>query len=106
MAGAPWVTSEGNGMVGWATQQDYSEAAAAVISSNGHENTIYELSGKLMNQEELVSELGNVLGKDVNVQQVDDTAYAAIMKDAGLPDFILPLQVGIQESIRNGSLEV
>ncbi|WP_338450913.1 SDR family oxidoreductase [Niallia oryzisoli] len=106
MAGAPWVTSAGNGRVGWATQQDYAEAAAAVLSGNGHENTIYELSGKLLTQEELVSELGNVLGKDVNVQQVDDTAYAAIMKDAGLPDFIIPLLVGIQESIRNGSLEV
>ncbi|MDT0159244.1 MULTISPECIES: SDR family oxidoreductase [Bacillaceae] len=106
LAGAPWVTSAGNGRVGWATQQDYAEAAAAVLSGSGHENTIYELSGKLLTQEELVSELGNVLGKDVNVQQVDDTAYAAIMKDAGLPEFIIPLLVGIQESIRSGSLEV
>ncbi|PLR74228.1 SDR family oxidoreductase [Bacillus sp. UMB0728] len=106
LAGAPWVTSAGNGRVGWATQQDYAEAAAAVLFGSGHENTIYELSGKLLTQEELVSELGNVLGKDVNVQQVDDTAYAAIMKDAGLPEFIIPLLVGIQESIRSGSLEV
>lgn len=106
LAGAPWVTSAGNGRVGWATQQDYAEAAAAVLSGSGHENTIYELSGKLLTQEELVSELGSVLGKDVNVQQVDDTAYAAIMKDAGLPEFIIPLLVGIQESIRSGSLEV
>ncbi|MGD6901345.1 SDR family oxidoreductase [Bacillus infantis] len=106
LAGAPWITSAGNGRVGWATQQDYAEAAAAVLSGNGHENTIYELSGKLLTQEELVSELGKVLGKDVNVQQVDDTAYAAIMKDAGLPEFIIPLLVGIQESIRSGSLEV
>ncbi|MCK6206348.1 SDR family oxidoreductase [Bacillus infantis] len=106
LAGAPWVTSAGNGRVGWAMQQDYAEAAAAVLSGSGHENTIYELSGKLLTQEELVSELGNVLGKDVNVQQVDDTAYAAIMKDAGLPEFIIPLLVGIQESIRSGSLEV
>jgi NAD(P)H dehydrogenase (quinone) len=39
-------------------------------------------------------------------QQVDDTAYAAIKKDAGLPDFIIPFLDGIQENIRNGSLEV
>jgi len=28
------------------------------------------------------------------------------MKGLGLPDFVIPLVVGIQEGIRNGSLEV
>ena len=67
LAGAPWVTSAGKGKVGWALQQDYAEAAAAVLSGNGHENTVYELSGKLLTQEELASALGNVLGKEVPV---------------------------------------
>ena len=62
-AGAPWVTSAGNGKVGWALQQDYAEAAAAVLSGNGHENTIYELSGKSLTQEELASALGVYWGK-------------------------------------------
>ena len=55
LAGAPWVTSAGEGRVGWALQQDYAEAAATVLSGNGHENTIYELSGKSVTQEEFVS---------------------------------------------------
>ena len=73
IAGAPWVTSAGKGKVGWAIQQDYAEAAAAVLSGNGHENTIYELSGKPLTQEELASAVGDVLGKEVSVQQVDDS---------------------------------
>lgn len=79
LAGAPWVTSAANGKVGWALQQDYAEATAAVLSGNGHnghENTIYELSGKNLTQEEFVSILGNVVGKEVILQQVDDTTYA------------------------------
>jgi NAD(P)H dehydrogenase (quinone) len=106
MAGAPWVTSAGEGKVGWALQQDYAEAAAAVLVGNGHENTVYELSGPLLTQEELASALGNVLGKEVPVQQVSNEKYAEIMKGLGLPDFVIPIVVGIQESIRNGSLEV
>ncbi|NHM29078.1 SDR family oxidoreductase [Neobacillus terrae] len=106
LAGAPWVTSAGNGKVGWALQQDYAEAAAAVLSGEGHENTVYELSGSLLTQEELVAVLAKVLGKEVSVQQVDDTAYAEIMKGAGLPDFLIPLLVDIQRSIREGSLAV
>lgn len=106
LAGAPWVTSAGAGKVGWALQQDYAEAAAAVLAGEGHEHTIYELSGKLLTQEELASAVGAVLGKDVPVQQVDDAAYADIMKGAGVPDFVIPMLVEIQKGIREGALEV
>jgi NAD(P)H dehydrogenase (quinone) len=106
MGGASWVTSAGEGKVGWALQQDYADAAAAVLVGNGHENTVYELSGPLLTQEELASVLGTVLEKEVPVQQVSDEKYAEIMRGLGLPDFVIPIVVGIQESIRNGSLEV
>jgi NAD(P)H dehydrogenase (quinone) len=106
LAGAPWVTSAGNGKVGWALQQDYAEAAAAVLSGDGHENTIYELSGKVLTQEEIAADLGIVLGKEVTVQQVDDATYAEIMQNAGVPDFVVPILVEIQRSIRVGSLDV
>ncbi|MET1031527.1 SDR family oxidoreductase [Domibacillus tundrae] len=106
LAGAPWVTSAGTGKVGWALQQDYAEAAAAVLSGNGHENTTYELSGELLTQEELASALGAVLSKEVPVQQVDDATYADIMKGAGVPDFLIPMLVNIQKDIREGALEI
>ncbi|SDC94183.1 NAD(P)H dehydrogenase (quinone) [Terribacillus halophilus] len=106
LAGAPWVTSAGDGKVGWALQQDYAEAAAAVLSGEGHENKMYELSGPLLSQEEIAAEVGKALGKDVQVQQVDDQAYAGIMKEAGVPDFLLPMLVDIQKGIRDGALEV
>jgi NAD(P)H dehydrogenase (quinone) len=104
IAGSPWVTSAGNGKVGWALQQDYADAAAVVLSGSGHENTIYELAGKLLTQEELADELGKVLGKKVPVQKVDDATYADIMRKVGVPEFVIPIVVGIQESIREGSI--
>lgn len=106
VAGAPWVTSAGIGKVGWALHQEYAEAAATVLAGEGHENTIYELSGTLLTQEEFVSALSEVLGKEVPIQQVDDATYAEIMKGAGLPDVLIPFLVGIQEGIREGALEV
>lgn len=93
MAGAPWVTSAGEGKVGWAPRQDYAEAAAAVLAGEGHEKTVYELSGKLMTQAGLASIVGEVLGKEITVQQTDDAKYAEIMKSAGVPDFVIPLLV-------------
>lgn len=106
IAGAPWVTSAGAGKVGWALHREYAQAAAAVLAGEGHENKTYELSGKPASQEELAAALGAVLGKEVAVQQVDDETYAGIMKSVGVPDFAIPIVVGIQQGIRAGSLDV
>lgn len=105
-AGAPWVTSAGNGRVGWATRRDYAEAAAAVLTGEGHENKTYELSGPALTQEELAAVVGGVLGKEVNVQQVDDAGYSSVMAGAGVPDFALPIVVAIQAAIREGALDL
>ncbi|MNP29267.1 Quinone oxidoreductase 2 [compost metagenome] len=105
LAGAPWVTSAGNGKVGWALQQDFAEAAAVVLSGSGHDNTIYELSGKSLTQDEFAAAVGTVVGKEVPVQHVDDATYADMMKQAGVPDFVVPILVEIQRSIRVGSLD-
>ena len=106
LAGAPWVTSAGTGKVGWAAKQDYADAAAAVLSGTGHENTTYELSGKPMTQEELAAILGTVVGKEVIVQQVDDAAYKQIMKGAGLPEFVVEMIAEMQQSISKGALNI
>ena len=73
---------------------------------DGHENTIYELSGKVLTQEEIAAALGIVLGKEITVKQVDDATYADIMQAAGVPDFVIPILIEIQKSIRVGSLDV
>ncbi|QDP40762.1 SDR family oxidoreductase [Radiobacillus deserti] len=105
-AGAPWVTSAGEGKVGWALQQDYAEATAAVLVGAEHDNTIYELSGTLYTQDELAQTVGEILGKNIPVQHVDDKTYAETMKQAGLPEAILPMLVEIQKGIRNGELAI
>lgn len=106
LQGAPWLTSAGTGKVGWAIRRDYAEAAANVLTHEGHNNKVYELSGPLLTQEELAAILAEVSGKDIPVQQVDDATYEQVMKEAGVPVDALPFVVGIQTAIREGSLAV
>lgn len=106
LQGAPWLTSAGTGKVGWAIRRDYAEAAANVLTNEGHNNKVYELSGPLLTQEELAAILAEVSGKDIPVQQVDDATYEQVMKEAGVPADALPFVVGIQTAIREGSLAV
>ena len=106
LAGAPWVTAARDGKVGWALQEDYAEAIANVLMADDFEQDIFELSGPLHTQAELVEALSEVLGREVTFQEVSTDAYAGVMRGAGVPEGAIPIVVGIQDSIRNGSLEV
>jgi NAD(P)H dehydrogenase (quinone) len=106
LAGAPWVTAARDGKVGWALQEDYAEAIANVLMADDFEQDIFELSGPLHTQAELVDALSEVLGREVDLQEVSTDAYAGVMRGAGVPEGAIPIVVGIQDSIRNGSLEV
>lgn len=106
LAGAPLVTSAGKGKVGWATRHDYAEAAAMVLGNNGHENTIYELSGNPMSYDDLALILGKILDRKVPVQHVDDATYADIMKRSGVPQEIVPFLVSINNAIRQNALDI
>lgn len=104
--GAPWLNAAGSARAGWALRSDYAEAAAVVLAGEGHDNTIYELSGKPLTQAELAAITGEVLGKAINVIEVDDAAFGQALRDAGLPDFVVAMFVDMQGPIRAGSLDV
>lgn len=106
LQGAPWLTSAGGGKVSWAARRDYAEAAAKVLATEGHENVIYELSGKPLTQEELAALVQEASGKAIQVQQVNDEAYTETLKGAGVPEAALPFLLLIQQGIRAGELDV
>ncbi|NQX71455.1 SDR family oxidoreductase [Paenibacillus alba] len=106
LAGAPLVTSAGQGKVGWASRGDYAQAAANVLLGSGHENTIYELSGVPITYADLAGIVSEVLGREIPVQQVDDETYAKIMVGAGVPEQVAPILVAIQSAIRDQVLDV
>ncbi|WP_147805210.1 SDR family oxidoreductase [Alkalicoccus halolimnae] len=106
VAGAPWITSAGEGKAGWAPQEDFAEAAANVLTGEGHENKTYELSGPLLTMQGLVQELEEVLEKEIPLKKVDDETFEHILKEYGLPDPVISLVTGIQHDIRQGTMEV
>lgn len=106
LAGAPVVTSAKDGSVGWAARDDYAEAAANVLASEGHADTIYELAGSPITYDELAGVVSAVLGRAVPVRHVDDATFRTIMLDIGLPGSVADLLAGIHASIRQGALDV
>ncbi|WP_179031064.1 SDR family oxidoreductase [Paenibacillus kribbensis] len=104
--GAPWLNAAGSARISWASRSDYAQAAAAVLAGEGHENTVYELSGKPRTQAELAAITAEVIGKEVKVVDVDDASLGEALRAAGLPDFVVTMLVDLQGPIREGSLDV
>lgn len=102
--GAPWVTSAGNGKVGWVLRSELAEATATILATDGHENKVYELGGKNLTQAELVAALSEVTGKEVQVMAVDDEAFRDMLK-GNVPDQAIDMMIMVQASIRDGKLE-
>ncbi|MEN1990850.1 SDR family oxidoreductase [Paenibacillus hubeiensis] len=103
--GSPWVTSAGEGKVGWVLRADLAEATANVLATDGHDNKVYELGGENLTQADFVTALNEVTGKEVSVMNVDDATYSAMLEQANLPAEMIGMLTMIQQGIREGGLE-
>lgn len=101
-----WTNSIDDAKVSWALRKDYAEAIAKVLVTDGHENTVYELSRKPVSVKELVGEISKVTGKEITVNNIDKTQYSEMLKSNGLPEPVVEFIVSLQTSITNGSLNV
>jgi len=99
------VRAAGDGRLASASRADYAAAAAAVLTGDGHENTVYELSGDTAwSFAEFAAELSRQSGRHVPYRAVTSEEYAAMLSAAGLPDPLPHIMAGIDASIAAGEL--
>lgn len=103
--GAPWVTSAGEGKVGWVYRPDLAEATAHVLTGEGHDNKAYELSGENLTQQQFVDAINEVTGNHIPLLTVDDASYSDMLQGANVPEDVAALLVMTQQGIRAGGLE-
>jgi NAD(P)H dehydrogenase (quinone) len=99
------LTSAGDGLVSSASRTDYAEAAAVVVSEDGHAGSVYELSGDVAwNQQQLADTFAEILGKPVELKSVSSEEHLAILKDAGLDEGTAGFVVALDANTRDGLL--
>jgi len=100
------LTGAGSGRVSSAARDDFAEAAAIVISQDGHGGKAYELAGdEAWTQDVLAADLAAVIGSAVEVHNVGGEEYAAALKSAGVPAGTMEFLVALDEAIAGGALE-
>ena len=99
------IGSAGDGQIASATRPDYAAAAAAVLTGEGHENMIYELSGQVAwTLEDLASEIGEVTGETINYTRLSRHDHFELLASSGLPAPVAEVFVDTYEGIANGQL--
>lgn len=99
--------SAGDGRVSAAPRNDYAEAAAAVLTTDGHEGAVYELGGDdAFSMAELAEEITRQSGTDVVYRDLPPEEYERALVGFGLPDAAAALLRDFDEAIAEGALLV
>lgn len=78
--------SAGHGRVSAATRADYAEAAAVVLTTEGHLGSVHELGGDhAFSLSELAAALSEASGEDIAYRDMPVEDLAAALRGAGLP---------------------
>jgi len=76
----------GDAEISTAPRADYAEAAAAVVTSDGHAGKFYELGGETLTMARLAEVVSAESGQDVTYIDLSEEAYAGVLIGAGLPE--------------------
>ena len=97
--------SAGQGRVASAARADYAAAAVAVLTTNGHENKVYELSGDVSwTYEDLAAEIAKATGKTISYTDLTAEQHTAALLEAGLPEETAGFVVALDGDTRAGLL--
>ncbi|WP_411720752.1 SDR family oxidoreductase [Mycetocola sp.] len=101
-----YLASAGNGRIASASRTDYAEAAAIVLTTDGHDGAVYELSGDVAwDGHELASALSDVVGREVVFASVSPEEHSAALTGAGLDAQTAGFLVALDGNTRDGLLE-
>lgn len=95
----------GEGRISSAARADYAEAAAKVLTSEGHDHKIYELAGSSsFSLAELAQNITEVSGKSVIYQNLTAEDYTQALTQAGLPTGLVNVIVDADVQTEKGAM--
>jgi len=99
------IGSAGDGKISSAARADYAEAAAVVVSSEGHAGRTYELAGDhAWTLAELAAEVSRQTGRDIPYKDLPEADYAAALVGVGLPEPLAQAIAGFDAAAAGGAL--
>ncbi|GAA3601172.1 SDR family oxidoreductase [Kineosporia mesophila] len=99
------VTNGGAGAAAYVSREDCAAGAGAVLAQGGHENRAYDVTGpQALTADDLAALATRRSGREVEVVHLDDDAYTAALREAGLPEPVAHLLATFGAATRGGYL--
>ena len=100
-----FVGAAKDGRFSSAARQDYAEAAAVVLATDGHAGKTYELAAdQAFTLAELAAEVSRQSGKAVVYNDLSEIAYRDVLTGAGLPSDLAALLADADAAASRGAL--
>lgn len=97
------AAATGDAVVAAATRQDLGEALAVVVTTDGHDNLTYHLSGDTdFTYTDIAEAMSTVLGREVIYQPVPAENLRMMLTGAGIDAELADFLVGLDETIAAG----
>ncbi|MCM0677025.1 SDR family oxidoreductase [Micromonospora phytophila] len=100
------VGSAGDGRISAAARADYADAAAAVLTTEGHTDKVYELGGAPFTLTELAEELSRQTGRHVTYIDLPVEKYVEVLVGTGLPEEYAAILADGDRGAAQGELHV
>lgn len=98
-----WFGMSGDGAAGFIDADDVAAVAAEVLTSPGHEGSLYELTGPAAtSMPEAAAVLSDVIGRPVTYVDLPAEEFRARLTGGGIPDFVADAVVNLYQVIRAG----
>lgn len=100
------VGAAGQGRVSIAPRRDYAEAAAVVLTTDGHEGKVYELGGEALTYAEIAALISAETGQEIAYTDVPVETLRGILVGAGLPEPVAAILADVDRGVADGELLV
>ncbi|MGW2028652.1 SDR family oxidoreductase [Streptomyces sp. NPDC001811] len=99
------VGAAGEGRISAASRADYAEAAAVVLTTEGHAGAVYELGGdESFTLTELAAAISAAAGKQVTYADLPETDFAQALAAAGLPAELAEVLADADRGMNRGEM--
>ena len=95
-----------DGRVSVAPRRVYAEAAAVVLTTDGHDGRTYELGGPAVTLSEIAAAISAATGEEIGYTDVPVDQLRAILEGAGLPEALAAVFADVDRGIAEGELRV
>lgn len=99
------VGTAGDGLISAATRADLADAAAAVLTGSGFENTIHELGGDdAFTYSQLAGVLTEAAEVEVVYEDIPEAEFADLLEKAGVPSAFAEVLATSESGMRRGEM--